>query len=329
MAVGGWPLAALSFLTGVVSLALAISIGANNSAAEMGPAFGAGVRTRRQAVAIIGVFCAAGAVLAGHRVMATVGQDLIGKGTLSAVPGAGLVVVAAALALIGLANVLRLPLATSHAVVGAVVGFGLFAGKVNFPVVGGVLAWWVVTPLASLGISYLAGRTLYPRLRAALQSRPDERRAQRLLALAVTGSSCWLSFSAGSNSLAKAMGPAVGAGVLTPHAAAIAGGLAMAAGAVLFGGRMMQAVGREITRICPLCAFLIEVISATIVFAASRHGMPVSLAEIVTCSVIGFGCAADGVRGTAGNVHVRRMMVLWPAAPLLSAAAAFALSAIR
>jgi sulfate permease len=329
MAVGGWPLAALSSLTGAVSIALAVNIGANNSAAEMGPAFGAGALTRRQAVAIIGIFCAAGAVLAGHRVMTTVGQGLIGEGTLATMPGAGLVVVVAALALIGLANVLRLPLATSRAVVGAVVGFGLFAGRVNLPLVGGVLVWWVVTPLASFGISYLAGRTLYPYLRAALQARRDDRAAPRLLALAVTLSSCWLSFSAGSNSLAKAMGPAVGARVFTPAAAAIAGGLAMAVGAVLLGGRMMQAIGREITRICPLCAFLIQVISATIVFAASRYGMPVSLAEIVTCSVIGFGCAANGVRGTAGNVHVRRMMVLWPAAPLLSAAAAFALSAVR
>lgn len=329
MAVGGWPVVVLSFVTAVVSVALAINIGANNSAAEMGPAFGAGIRTRRQAVVIIGIFCVAGAVLAGHRVMTTVGQDLIGKGTLSGLPGAGLIVVAAALSLIGLANVLRLPLATSHAVVGAVVGFGLFYGRVNFPVVSGVLAWWVVTPLASLGLSYAAGRFLYPRLSAALRSLPDERAVRRLFTWAVTFSSCWLSFSAGSNSLAKAMGPAVGAQVFTPGAAAVVGGLAMAAGAVLFGGRMMQAVGREITPICPLCAFLIEMISASLVFIASRHGVPVSLAEIVTCSVIGFSCAASGVKGTAGNFHVRRMMVLWPAAPVLSAAAAFALSAMR
>ncbi len=329
MAVAGWPVMGLGALTGAVSVALAINIGANNSAAEMGPAFGAGIRTRRQAAAIIAVFCVAGAVLAGHRVMETVGSDLVGKGTLSQIPGAALVVIASALALIGFANLVRLPLATSHAVVGAVVGFGLFFGRVHFDVVGRVLIWWILTPLASLTLSYLVGRTLYPWLSRWLRSLPDERTAQRIFAWSVTASSCWLSFSAGSNSLAKAMGPAVGAGVLRPGVAAIFGGLAMAAGAVLLGGRMIQAVGREITPICPLCAFLIEVISASLVFTASRHGVPVSLAEIVTCSVIGFSCAAGGVRGTAGNFHVRRMMMLWPAAPLLSAAAAFALSAIR
>ena len=73
----------------------------------------------------------------------------------------------------------------------------------------------------------------------------------------------------------------------------------MAAGALLLGGRMMQIVGKEITSICPLCAVLVQVISASIVFVASRFGMPVSLAEIVTCAVIGFSCASGGVRGTS------------------------------
>src|SRR5574340_817484 len=138
---------ALNAVTGAVSVGLAVNVGANNSAAEMGPAFGAGLRSRRQAVAIIAVFCVAGAVLAGHRVMETIGHGLLGSDSLRAHPSGALVIALAAAALIGLANWLRLPLATSHAVVGAVVGFGLFHGSVNVPVVTTVVAWWVVTPL--------------------------------------------------------------------------------------------------------------------------------------------------------------------------------------
>ena len=95
------------------------------------------------------------------------------------------------------------------------------------------------------------------------------------------------------------------------------------------GGRMIRTVGKEITPICPLCAFLIEMVSASIIYTGSHFGRPVSLAEIVTCSVIGFGWAANGFRSTSQNQHVRRILVLWPAAPVLSAAAAFALTAIR
>ena len=319
----------LNLITGAVSVALAVNIGANNSAAEMGPAFGAGIRTRRQAVAIIVVFCALGAILAGQRVMYTVGHGLIGDSTLAAHPNGALIIALAAVILIGAANLLRLPLATSHAVVGAVVGFGYFYGAVNVPVVTSVVIWWVVTPLAALVISAAVGRFIYPRLTIWLRMLPSERTARRALTVAVTGSSCWMAFAAGSNSLAKAMGPAVGAGIFDVSQAAVIGGLAMALGAALLGARMIQTVGKEITPICPLCAFLIEMVSASIIYTGSHFGRPVSLAEIVTCPVVGFGWAANGFRHTSQNQHVRRILVLWPAAPLLSAAAAFALTAIR
>jgi phosphate/sulfate permease len=314
----------LTYLTGATSLGLALNIGANNSAAEMGPAYGAGIRSRREATAIIAVFCIAGAIFAGHRVTHTISQGLLGANALAAGASA-LVVVMSALTLTVLANALRIPIATSHAVVGSVVGLGLYQGTVNYPLVARVVGWWAATPLASLAISYGLGKLAYPRLFRGLAGLGQESAVRRLMAWLVTGSSAWIAFSAGSNSLAKAMGPAVGAGVFTPTAAAVVGGLGMAAGALLLGGRLMKTVGKEITAICPLCAVLVQTVSATIVFTASRFGMPVSLAEVVTCSVIGFAAAANGVRRTADNQHVRRILLLWPAAPAMAATLAFAL----
>jgi sulfate permease len=318
----------LAILAGAASIGLALNIGANNSAAEMGPAYGSGARSRREAVVLIAVFCVLGAVVGGHRVMATVGKNLVGSDVLAGSIHGVLVVVVAALSLVALANILRVPIATSHAVVGSVIGLGLFYRSVNGPLVATVVAWWIVTPLASLFVSYLVGRYIYRYLLHSFGRFRSEQTAQQVLVGLVTVSSCWMAFSAGSNSLAKAMGPAVGAGVFQPTAAAIWGGVAMSLGALLLGGRMIHIVGREITSICPLCAILVQVISASIVFAASRFGMPVSLAEIVTCSVIGFSCAANGFRGTASNSHVRRMLLLWPAAPGAAALIAFGLLSI-
>lgn len=319
-----YPLAAI---TGIASLVLALNIGANNSAAEMGPAYGAGVRSRRQAVAMIAVCCTAGAVFAGQRVMTTVGHRLIAGDALAANYSGALVVVLSAIGLIGVANLLRIPVATSHVVVGAVTGLGLYYGTVNLPLVTTVVVWWIVTPLASLTAFYAAGRLLYARLVQAFGGFRSEAGAGRALVWAITISGCWMAFAAGSNGLAKAMGPAVGAGVLGPGNAAVLGGLSMALGALLLGGRVISTVGKEITSICPVCAIVVQIISASIVFTASRFGMPVSLAEIVTCSVIGFSCAANGVKGTAGNRHVRRIMLLWPAAPVTAGLLAFGLQA--
>lgn len=208
---------------GAVSIALALSIGANNSAAEMGPAYGSGVRSRREAVALIAVFCTAGATLAGHRVMTTVGQDLVGGGILTGDLTGVLIVVISAMVLIGLANILRVPIATSHAVVGAVVGLGLFYQAVNVPLVAAVVAWWIGTPVLALVLAFATGRFFYPRLLHAFGRFRSERAVNRVLAWSVTLSSCGMAFAAGSNSVAKAMGPAVGAGIFQPSSGAILG----------------------------------------------------------------------------------------------------------
>jgi len=291
----------------------------------MGPAYGAGVRTRRQLLVLIGVFCTAGAILAGQRVMHNVGSELISGKGLAANPGAALAVILSAASLVALANLLRVPISTAHVVVGAVMGLGLFYGTANLPLAGEMVIWWLATPAAALASCYLLGRLVLPRVVRLFGALRSEQAVQRVMAWALLLSGCWMAFSAGSNSLAKAMGPAVGAGVFSPSTGALFGGLGMAFGALLFGGRLLQTVGKEITRVCPVCAILVEIVSASIIFVASRFGMPVSLTEIVTCSVIGFSLAANGLRGTAGNRHVRRILVLWPAAPATAAAIAFAL----
>jgi PiT family inorganic phosphate transporter/sulfate permease len=313
----------------VASGVLAMNIGGNNTAAEMGPAYGAGVRTRRQALVLIAVFCTLGAVFAGDRVLHTVGRELIQGRGLATNPAAALVVVVSAIALIATANILRVPVSTAHVVVGAIIGVGLFQGTTNLALAGRMLAWWVATPLVALVVCYLLGRGAYPWIVHLIGRLNTEHAVNRFLSIVLTLSGCWMAFSAGSNSLAKAMAPAVSAGALLPSSAAIFGALGMASGALLLGGRTLQTVGKEITSVCPLCAALVELVSASIVFTASRHGMPVSLAEIVTCSVIGFGCAAGGLRKTANNHHVRRMMVLWPLAPVSAASITFGLLALR
>ena len=74
------------------------------------------------------------------------------------------------------------------------------------------------------------------------------------------------------------------------QAAAIAGS-GMAIGALIIGHRLLQTVGRQITPIDPLEAVMMELVGDSSCLVASTAGIPVSLAEIITCSVISFGCA--------------------------------------
>ena len=303
---------------------LAINVGGNNSAAEMGPAFGSGIRSKMEAVILIAIFSMIGAVMAGEHVVNTIARGIMDPRHLEGNLAAVIVILLAATALIGFANGLRVPVATSHAMVGAVVGMGLFYGSVQWHNVGRIVVWWLATPLVALVLSYGIGRFIYPWLHKRLESVSGHSGPAMIFYRAfVTISGCYMAFSAGSNSLAKAVGPVVGAGVLHAGQAAILGGLCMALGAFLVGHRLLHTVGKGITPIDPLKATLVELVCGSILLVASHAGVPISLAETVTCSVIGFGAAHSGLLLTAQNNHVKTIYKLWPICPLFTAAASY------
>lgn len=303
---------------------LAINVGGNNSAAEMGPAFGSGIRSHMEAVVLIAIFSMLGAIFAGDHVVNTVGKGLIDPTPLQTDFRKVIPILVAATLIVGLANGLRIPIATAHAMVGAVVGVGLYFHSVKWDALGRIIVWWLATPIASLAVSYLLGRAAYPWLNARLGHLSHKGGPAMLFYRGfVTLSGCYMAFSAGSNSLAKAVGPVVGAGILGTKQAAVMGGLCMALGAFFVGRRLMQTIGREITPLDPLKATLVELVCGSILLVASFSGVPVSLAETVTCSVIGFSIAHAGVSHTAGNRHLRKIYIMWPICPLFTGAVSY------
>ena len=307
---------------------LGIHVGGNNAASAMGPSIGAGTRSRWMAATLIGIFSLSGAVLFGQNVVKTIGNGITEATSLPGNGFAAVVVLLVAASMVAVANKLRAPLATSHAMVGAVVGVGLFFGDVNWERLSEIIAWWIVTPVIALVLSFVIGRYFYDSLRVSQQSSPWLSDDSIVFKAIVFISGCFLAFSAGSNSLAKVVGPLVGAGILPGGGAALLGGLGIAAGAIVVGPKIMETVGKGITRLDPLMALLIEGLSATIILSASAAGIPVSLAEIVTCSVIGFSCAKTGIRFTLKNEHVRVMAKLWPICPLATAFSGLGICAI-
>ena len=303
---------------------LAINVGGNNSAA-MGPAFGSGLRSWREAIILIAIFSMIGAVTAGDHVVKTVGSDLIGSEPFRSDFRNVTIVLLSATSIIALANWLRVPIATAHAMVGSVIGLGLFYGSVHWPAVLRVVLWWLATPVVAMGVSFFLGKFVYARLDARLAHLSGTGGpALKIYRAIIVVSGCYMAFSAGSNSLAKAVGPVIGAGILSMRQGSIVGGLCMAVGALVVGHRLMKTVGREITPLDPLKATMVELVCGTILIISSFSGVPVSLAETATCAVVGFGAAHAGVGHTSRNRHLRRIYILWPVCPLFTAAASYA-----
>ena len=312
----------------VLSVFLAVNIGANNSAASMATAYGAGARSKREAVILIAVFALLGALITGTPVIETLGKDLVPESVLSSNLGLVFVVLIIGVIFISWANIMRVPVATTHAVVCAVAGVGLYSHALNGTKFLEIVIWWIITPFVAWFLNYFIGRFLYFKTLKFLTNRYSERSINRILSLFLTISGIYVAFSAGANNAANAVGPLVGMGLINSFSGAIIAGLGMGIGAILLGGRVLETVGKEITEICVLRAISVEFTGATLLLIASIFGIPVSLAEIITSGIIGFSCAQKGFPATAQNRHVARIAFFWFVVPFIAIGMSYMLSSI-
>jgi PiT family inorganic phosphate transporter len=140
---------------------MAMNIGANDVTNNVGPAVGARVISMGAALAIAVVFEIAGAMIAGDQVVATISQGIIDP---SVTPTANAYVWAMMAALlsaglwVNFATWVNAPVSTTHSIVGGVLGAGVAAagiGALNWGVVAGITASWVVSPLLGGAIAAL------------------------------------------------------------------------------------------------------------------------------------------------------------------------------
>lgn len=151
----------------VSALYMAWNIGANDVANAMGTSVGSGALTLRQALLAAGIFELAGAVFLGSTVTETVADGIVSISTLpvdAQTVAAGLTCCLMSAAVwLHFATERGWPVSTTHAIVGAVLGFGLVVGgpgAVDWSVVGTIALSWVVAPLLGGFVAYALFRTI-------------------------------------------------------------------------------------------------------------------------------------------------------------------------
>jgi inorganic phosphate transporter, PiT family len=146
------------FLIFVCCLAVyvACNLGANDVANSMGTSVGSKAVTLTQAIVIAGVLEFAGAVLFGRQVSSTLALSIANPDLFVSQPQTLLLGMIAVLISCGLwlqiATARQLPVASSHAVVGAIAGFSWVAAgadAVKWSALGTISIAWVVTPVIS------------------------------------------------------------------------------------------------------------------------------------------------------------------------------------
>ncbi|NND91383.1 MAG: inorganic phosphate transporter, partial [Granulosicoccus sp.] len=149
---------------------MALNIGANDVANNVGPAVGSRALTLTGAIVIAAIFEAAGALIAGGDVVGTIKNGIIDPALIANADVFIWVMTAALLSAalwLNLATALGAPVSTTHSIVGGVLGAGIAAGGMgiaDWGKVSQIVLSWIISPLLggviAAAILYLIKRTV-------------------------------------------------------------------------------------------------------------------------------------------------------------------------
>ncbi|MGB7287737.1 MAG: inorganic phosphate transporter, partial [Salaquimonas sp.] len=165
---GAWIIVAAAAIGGY----MALNIGANDVANNVGPAVGSNAMTMGTALIIAAVFESAGALIAGGDVVGTISKGII---DVEAVSDHDIFIAAMMAALISsalwvnLATWVGAPVSTTHSIVGGVMGAGIAAagfGAVNWATMSAIAASWIISPMlggviAALFLYFIKEKIIY------------------------------------------------------------------------------------------------------------------------------------------------------------------------
>ncbi len=132
---------------------MAMNIGANDVANNVGPAVGSKALTLTGAIIIAIIFESAGALIAGGDVINTIKKGIIDPSLISDPDTFVWLMIAALLSAalwLNLATALGAPVSTTHSIVGGVLGAGIAAAGwevANWDKMGAIAASWIISPV--------------------------------------------------------------------------------------------------------------------------------------------------------------------------------------
>ncbi len=278
---------------------MAWNIGANDVANAMATSYGSRALTLRQIVIIAGLLEFIGAVLFGQRVTHTIAkgivpielldQHLITIGALASLIAAGL--------WITIATYLKLPVSTTHSIVGAVLGFGLAAAsqgyisltQIKWSTMVKIVLSWIISPIAGGVLAFI----LFTFVKVFLLERFNVEKIESIFKHLQVLTACYVAFAHGSNDVANATGPIAAClgymGKEVPVWILVIGGIGIVIGIATWGYKVIETIGERITGLTHSRGFVAQFSTATTVLSASYLGMPISTTHTIVGSVIGVG----------------------------------------
>jgi PiT family inorganic phosphate transporter len=267
----------LSLLGGIF---MGWSLGSNDAANCFGSAVAARMVRFWTAAGLCAAFVVIGALMEGQAGIETLSQ-------LTAIDLQQAVVITVAAAFtVTLMTVFGLPVSTSQAAVGAILGIGFLNQEVDLGGLGKVVACWFGTPTGAVVVCALLYKLLafvYNRLPLSVI------RADMLLRIGLIVSGSYASYTLGANNVANTTAVFVSAGMLTFFQAALIGGASIALGVLTYSRRVMETVGSKLVRLDPFSALVVILAEGLTMHFFTIIGVPVSTSQAVVGAVLGVG----------------------------------------
>ncbi len=223
-----------------------------------------------------------------------------------------------------------LPVSSSHALIGGLIGAGLVAAGPRALVWTGInktLQFIVLSPVIGMLLGFGLMLAVLWTFRAAIPSRVD--RLFRRLQLV---SSALVSLGHGTNDAQKTMGIIaallfangyLGKTFYVPYWVVIAATATIAAGTLAGGWRIVKTMGMRITKLGPVGGFCTETAAAISILGATLGGIPVSTTHTISGAIVGVGATRrlSAVRWGVATRIVWAWVVTIPASALAAAVA--------
>lgn len=324
-------------------LFLGWSLGANDAANVFGTAVGTRMVKFRTAALVCSVFVILGAVISGAGASETLGK----LGEVNSLPGAFTVAFSAAFTVFWMTK-LKLPVSTSQAIVGSIIGWNFFAGfSTDYHTLTKIVATWIVCPiLAGLfaALFYLIFNFIIKRSKIHM-IRLDSYTRWALIIVGAFGS-----YSLGANNIANVMGVFVkvspfkdldAAGIFRLSSAQqlfFLGGIAIAVGVYTYSRKVMETVGSDLFKLTPVAALIVVLSSSMVLFIFASEGLklwlessglpplplvPVSGSQAAVGAILGIGIAKSGK-----NIHLNILAKIssgWVMTPIIAGIVSYVL----
>lgn len=294
----------------ISALYLGWSLGANDAANIFGTAVSSKMVKFITAAILSSIFVILGSILQGRP-----GIETIGRISVMGLTTAGVSSLAAAIA-VTMMTILRLPVSTSQAVVGSIVGVGIMQKHATLAGLDKIILCWIGTPIGGCVFSIILYVTL---ARIINRFRPSWAGSDFLLRAGLIIAGCYGSYALGANNVANVTAVFYGAGFLSIQSAALIGGVSIALGILTFSKGVMKTVGKGIVRLDGYSALIVLLSNAVTVHMYAVIGVPVSTSQAVVGAVLGIGLLkrAEALKKRA----ILGVFSGWIATPLIAALA--------